>query len=82
MIRTTPFTSFEHFQGSFPYTSGAAPQAPSVRAERPPPVTAPAPGVWGWTKAALPPHVMGTWQSTALTPQGSLTYGVPTAGGS
>jgi hypothetical protein len=84
MVRTTPFTSFAEFVGSAAYFLMPQPKAPAIRAQAPPPVIAPTRGAFGFRKANLPPAVSNTYQSTALSPQGPLTYipgtqaGIPT----
>jgi hypothetical protein len=74
MVRTIPFTSFETFSGAAPYFAMPNPQPPSVRSQAPPPITAPTRGLFGYRKVALPPGV-SSYQSTALSPQGPVTYG-------
>jgi hypothetical protein len=82
MVRTTPFTSFEEFGGIAPYMAMPAPNpnAPSVRPAQVPPITAPTRGMFGWRKAALPGAVTA-FQSTALSPQGPVTYGSASVAG-
>ena len=79
MIRTTPFTSFEHFGGTAPYFAMPNPQPPSVRsatvmAINGYPVVAPTPGMWTFRKAGVP-TALSQMQTTAVVPQGPVTYG-------
>jgi len=61
--RSIPFTDGSAYMGHPAYYRGMPPagnymsNAPSVRSAALPPVVAPRPGAWGWTKTATPPAI-------------------------